>query len=68
LQPVAIVWDPRDVPRVVLNDADDDHIIACAVASNADFIITGDEHLLEMKNHKGIKIVSPKDFSELFEK
>ena len=50
--------DPLDVPRVVAGDADDDHVIAAAVAAHADFIVTGDRrHLLPIGNHHGIAIV-----------
>jgi uncharacterized protein len=38
---------PASVPRVVANDADDDHVIAAAVAARAELIVTGDrKHLL----------------------
>jgi predicted nucleic acid-binding protein len=33
------------VPRVIENDPDDDHVIACAVAAKADIIVSGDKHL-----------------------
>ena len=32
---------PASVPRVVANDADDDHVIAAAVAARAELIVTG---------------------------
>jgi putative PIN family toxin of toxin-antitoxin system len=49
---------PASVPRVVLHDADDDHVIAAAVAARAALIVTGDrKHLLPIGSHKGIAIV-----------
>lgn len=55
----AIEWvEPISVPRVVPNDADDDHVIAAAVAACASLIVTGDrKHLLPIGNYRGIDIV-----------
>jgi uncharacterized protein len=50
--------EPLEVPRVVPGDADDDHVIAAAVAARADLIVSGDSDLLSMASHLGIEIVS----------
>ena len=47
-------------------DADDDNIIACAVAAKADYLVTGDSDLLDLKSYKSIKMVTPRDFEALF--
>ena len=53
---------PASVPRVVANDADDDHVIAAAVAARAELIVTGDrKHLLPIGSHKGIAIVTARE-------
>jgi uncharacterized protein len=58
-QQLAIQVSPLTTPRVVLNDADDDHVIAVGLAANADVIVSGDaKHLLPLKAYKGIQIVS----------
>jgi len=49
---------PLSVPRVVPDDPDDDHVIACAVAAKADIIVSGDKHLLKLREHQGIRIVT----------
>ena len=49
----------------VSTDPDDNKFIETAVLGNCDFIISGDRHLLELKQYKGIKIVRPADFLEL---
>ncbi|MFM2057811.1 MAG: hypothetical protein RLY71_2196 [Pseudomonadota bacterium] len=49
---------PASVPRVVLHDADDDQVLAAAVAARAAWIVTGDrKHLLPLGSHHGIAIV-----------
>lgn len=47
-------------------DAADDNIIACALAAEADYLVTGDSDLLDIKHYRGIKIVTPRDFEALF--
>jgi putative PIN family toxin of toxin-antitoxin system len=53
---------PTEVTRAVPNDQDDDQIIACAVLGKADVIVSGDRHLLTLREHGGIQIVRPMDF------
>ena len=50
----------------ICRDADDDNIIACAVAAKADYLMTGDSDLLEIKSYKDFKIVTPRDFEAMF--
>lgn len=53
---------PASVPRVAANDADDDHVIAAAVAARAELIVTGDRrHLLPIGTHQGIAIVTARE-------
>ena len=47
---------------VVKADPDDDRVIECALEAKAGIIVSGDAHLLELKTHKGIRIMSPGDF------
>lgn len=50
--------EPAEVPRVVAGDADDDQVIAAAVAARADLIVSGDRrHLLPIGSHQGITII-----------
>jgi putative PIN family toxin of toxin-antitoxin system len=58
---LAIGVSPTATPRVVPGDADDDHVIATAVAAAADFLVTGDRHLLTIGQHQGVRIVTPAD-------
>jgi len=59
--------DVTEIKEVVKEDPDDDVIIACALAANADYLISGDSHLLSIKEYRGIKIISAKEFLERIE-
>lgn len=47
-------------------DADDDNVLACAIAADAEYLVTGDADLLEIKTYHGFMIISPRDFEALF--
>lgn len=49
---------PAAIERVSV-DPNDDHVLACALAAQADLIVSGDRHLLTLKTYQGIPIVSP---------
>ena len=50
---------PAEISPTVLNDPDDDHVLACAVAAKADLIVSGDSDLLDLKAYQGIPIETP---------
>ena len=53
---------PRELADSPCRDKDDNIIIGTALSGNAEFIITGDEDLLVLKNYKLIDIVTPREF------
>ena len=50
---LAINVSPTALPRVVAADADDDQVVAAAVAATADLIVSGDRHLLDIGQPPG---------------
>ena len=50
----------------IVQDAPDNRILECAVEVKADYIVTGDKHLLNLKNFKNIPIVRLALFLEFF--
>jgi uncharacterized protein len=59
LRRLAHMAAPQDVPRVIEQDADDDHVIACAVVGQADLIVSGDKHMHSLGGqYQGIPIVT----------
>jgi uncharacterized protein len=48
--------------RAVAADPDDDKVLECAVAGGADYIVSGDAHLLALEEYLGIRILPPAVF------
>ena len=46
-------------------DKEDNKYIECGIAANADYIISGDIHLLEIKKYDKIKIVTAREYLEI---
>ena len=57
---------PEVLPRIS-RDPDDDQVIACAVAGEADVIVSGDEDLLALERVGDIPILTVAQFLELLE-
>ena len=55
---VATVINAEPVDPVVIRDPDDDMVLACAVASRSDVIVSGDNDLLDLKQYKNIRILT----------
>ena len=47
---------------IVKNDPDDNKFIEAAAEGNAQYIVSQDRHLLDLKEYKGIKIMHPEEF------
>ncbi len=57
-QRLATLVTARQLERPISRDADDDAVLACAMAARAALIVTGDEDLLVLKTFNGIPIVT----------
>lgn len=49
----------RRLAQQVSRDADDDAVLACALAAGANLIVSGDDDLLTLKDYQGIRIATP---------
>lgn len=47
---------------IIERDPKDDKFLYAAIEAHADYIVSGDDDLLDLKEYKGIKILSPNDF------
>lgn len=57
-----VVAGQADVTGAVPDDPDDEIVLACAVDGNAEIIVSGDRHLLDLESCQGITIVSVRTF------
>ena len=60
--------DPQPLPAPVCRDAEDDWVLATALAGRAEIIVTGDDDLLVLKRHRGVRILSPRGFLEFLDR
>ena len=56
----ADVVNPEIKIDAIKADPDDNMILECAVTSGASYIVSGDKHLLDLKEYGMIKIITPK--------
>lgn len=50
--------------EVIKDDPEDNKFLSCALEGEADYIVTGDIHLKQLKEYKGVKILTPRSFLE----
>ena len=58
---VATVLRPRPTLHI-LKDEPDNRILECAIAAQAEFVVSGDRHLLALTRHADITMISLADF------
>ncbi len=59
---ISTIIEPKEKFMVVQEDIDDNVILDCAFEGKVDYIISQDNHLLRLKEFRGIKIVTPGEF------
>lgn len=57
-----VMVEPSERVSAVENDPDDNIFLECAVGGEADYIVSGDAHLLALREFRGIHILSPAVF------
>jgi len=53
--------------NVIREDPSDNKFLECAVDGDADYVVSGDEHLLRMEYYQKIRILSVRQFLKLLE-
>ena len=62
---IPIIVEPTEKILIVKDDPKDNIFIETAVGGNVDYIVSQDNHLLKLKEFRGIKIVTPEEFNTL---
>ncbi len=52
---------------VVLADTSDNKFIEAAIKGGTDYIVSGDKHLLDLKEYKSIPIITAREFIDILE-
>ena len=53
---------PAELDPIILDDPDDDAVLACAISAHAEVIVSGDRHILSLKGYQNINILSAAEF------
>jgi putative PIN family toxin of toxin-antitoxin system len=59
---VEVVKDVKGICR----DPEDDKFISCAISASADYIVSGDKDLIDLKQYKSIKIIKASEILEMY--
>lgn len=66
IRKIAEIVKSTEKVNIITRDPDDNKILECALAGEADLIVTADQDLIKLKTFKGIGIIHPKTFSWIF--
>lgn len=61
----AILVNPDKKITIIQKDVSDNKFLECAVKAKADYIISGDKHLKELREFQKIKIINARQFLEI---
>jgi len=62
------VPSPESVPSEILEDPFDNLFLALALENSAHLIVSGDHHLLQLREYRHIQIVTPSEACKVIEK
>lgn len=54
--------------NAVERDPDDNRVLACAIQAGADYVVSGDPHLVDLVTYQGIPILVPSAFLAVLER
>jgi len=59
---IATLIKPTRKINVIKEDPEDNRVLECAVSAKVDIIVSGDSHLLDLKDYSGIDIITASEF------
>jgi putative PIN family toxin of toxin-antitoxin system len=66
LMSIADFVNPSETLNVVLEDSEDNRILECAIEAKANYVISGDFHLLKLRSYRNIEVVNVTAFLKRF--
>ncbi len=67
LLPYTKIIKVRKKINIIKEDPSDNIFLECAEEGRADYLISGDKHLLQLGQYKAIKILTSREFIKLFD-
>ncbi len=64
----AWIVEGEGIVDIIKNNPSDNKYLACAYEAEADYIVSGDHHLLDIETYEGIEILKVKAFLSVWEK
>lgn len=58
---------PPEERLPVTGDPEDDYVLATARLAQAEYLVTGDHRLLDLRQYQGVRMVTPREFVQLLE-
>ncbi len=68
LRKYSVTVPGRLVPDVIVEDPQDNMVLACASEGEVHYIVSGDQHLRKLRSYLGIRIVPPAEFVEILDR
>jgi putative PIN family toxin of toxin-antitoxin system len=65
---IMLLIQGEETIKVITKDPSDNKYLSCALNAKADFIISGDVHLLKLGEYRGIQIVTAAQFLDTMER
>lgn len=62
---LAVLAEGEAGGRIVEADPDDDKYVAAALHGQASFLVSGDRHLLDLEDSRGVRILKPREFLDV---
>jgi len=62
---MSTIVQPKNEVCVIEDDPDDNIVLECGLEGKANYIISGDEHLLKLKKYEGTIIVKAQEFLDI---
>ena len=64
----AWIVEGEGIVDIIKDDPSDNKYLACAYEGEADYIVSGDHHLLDIETYRGTGILKAKSFLDVWEK